>query len=164
MTKKLAILQKYEEGNDWFLKSKYPISYRLAILLCFYDDIKSHKLNQASFASEISKACEYMQNLSVESFKSFKGDYFSIYQFDDCSDSPAVFFVDHSHNCFPLVFYSDKNTTDKKEFRLTALKQCLDLIDQNNETLFNLLNKSNGWDQPFQEKILELIPEPKIGF
>jgi len=154
MANKIEILQN---RGDWFLAGKYPISYRLVILKCFYDDIKGNKLNQTSFGFELSKAVEYLQDLPTESFK---GDYFSIYQFNDCSGSPAVFFVDHKHIYFPLVFYSNKNTTAKKGFRLGALLHCLSHIHKNDNALFDLLKKSDEWDESFQKKILELIPEP----
>ena len=124
MSIKLGILKKYGEGKTWFLESVYPLSYKLVILKCFHDHILTGDLNQTSFASETNKIYKYIQVLPTPCFK---GKYFSIYQFDDLSGKPAVFFVDHSHNCFPLVFYSEPNKTDRKGFRLTALKKCLSL-------------------------------------
>lgn len=157
MSSKLKILSKYAKNETWFLKSKYPISYKLVLIYCFYQSIVSKKINLADFKNILSNTYEYIANLPKDSFSC---DYYSIYRFFDHDSIAGVFCVDHTHTCYPLVFYhNDYQPKESKKLRVQALQKCVYDILKKYKELFELIKDSDEWNESFQNKILQLIPE-----
>lgn len=157
MSHQLEILKKYAKNELWFLKGKYPISYKLVILHSFYNTIKTEEWTKENFKEKVQQTWDYINRLPSNSFNC---NCYSIFKFYDHDEVAGIFLVDHSHNCFPLVFYDQKYKSDYgKKLRVSALQKCIFDIQNHYSTLFDLMENSVQWSQELQDAILKEIPE-----
>lgn len=153
----LEILKRYSKQDTWFLHGKYPISYKLVILHSLYNLTKTSECSEEDFKDKVTQAWNYIQALPTASFDS---DAFSIFRFIDHDEIAGVFLIDHTHNCFPLVFYHQEYKSDEgKKLRVSALQKCIYDIKNQYLGLYNLLNSAKNWNKSLQDKILLIIPE-----
>lgn len=154
---KLKILYRYAQNQTWFLHSKYPISYKLVLVYCFYHSIKSGGIDIQGFKDILNNTYKYLKDLPKNSFNC---DYYSIYRFYDHDDIAGVFCVDHTHTCYPLVFYHHAyKPNESKKLRVQALQKCVFDIWKKSDSIFQLLENSDEWNESIQNAILQLIPE-----
>ncbi|KTD67177.1 hypothetical protein Lste_3383 [Legionella steelei] len=157
MSHKLKILSRYANNETWFLHSKYPISYKLVIIYCFYEAIKKNQLDKSAFKEILNNTYEYVKNLPLNSFSC---EYYSIFRFYDHDAVAGVFCVDHTHTCFPLVFYHKNfKPHEPRKLRVAALQKCIFDINKKCDAIFDTLEGADKWNEYTQKLILELIPE-----
>ncbi|CAM4461101.1 MAG: hypothetical protein LEGION0403_FIIPPAGN_01333 [Legionella sp.] len=157
MGHRLKILYRYANNQTWFLHSKYPISYKLVLVYCFYQAIKSSEIELQGFKDILSNTYKYIKSLPKNSFNC---DYYSIYRFFDHDAIAGVFCVDHTHTCYPLVFYhNDYKPNESRKLRVIALQKCVFDILKKSDSIFQLIKSSNEWNESLQNSILQIIPE-----
>ncbi|WP_133131456.1 hypothetical protein [Legionella yabuuchiae] len=159
MSHQLEILKRYSNHDTWFLNGKYPISYKLVILHSFYHIMYTSGCTEEEFKERVTKAWNYIKELPTASFDC---DAFSIFRFIDHEEIAGVFLIDHTHSCFPLVFYHREYKSDEgKKLRVSALQKCIFDIKNQHDKLFSLLNNAESWNKSLQDRILSIIPEDK---
>ncbi|MDP3269534.1 MAG: hypothetical protein Q8M40_10895 [Legionella sp.] len=157
MSHKLQILKRYANEEEWFLRSNYPISYKLVIIYCFFEAIKQNRITNIDFRLILNNTYNYVKDLPPDSFEC---EFFSIYRFYDHENVAGVFCVDHTHTCFPLVFYHNHyKPHESRKLRVAALQKCVSDILNKCDDIFHILDKAFKWDKSIQESILRLIPE-----
>lgn len=157
MSHRLKILNRYANNETWFLQSKYPISYKLVIIYCFFNAINKNKITKQDFKLILNNTYNYVKTLPLDSFSC---EFYSIYRFYDHENVAGVFCVDHTHTCFPLVFYHNHyKPHESRKLRVAALQKCVFDIHNKYEDIFYILEKAIIWDETTQDSILQLIPE-----
>lgn len=162
MSHQLEILKRYSRQDTWFLNAKYPISYKLVILNSLYKTLKSSEFTEEDFKEKVISAWTYINELPPDSFEC---ESFSIFRFIDHEETAGVFLIDHTHSCFPLIFYNGENKIGEgKKLRVSALQKCIFDVKENYQKLFDLLQSATEWDESLQKEILKIIPEEKDSF
>lgn len=144
--------------DDEFLKSSYPISYKL--LIC-YDLMKL--ISQENYADIEKEIKKILNNLSL-SIKEQNPLYIKSFLEVLTAQShkgKSLVIVDRNDACYPLVLYPEDDNPDHGD-RIPAFEAALNAVIKNISAILPILISCSkkGWDNTVQDQILKIIPEP----